>query len=85
MKSKQEFFDEFFLRLQKEGLTVNILPQSDVAAEISDGNGLPFCAVTMTVMWFMKTTTPTRCGYSPAAPQKPVKKQAHVRRCSLKI
>lgn len=46
MKSKQEFFDEFFVRLQKEGLTVNILPQSDVAAEISDGEGLTFCAVT---------------------------------------
>lgn len=46
MKSKQEFFEEFFARLQKEGLTVNILPQSDVAAEISDGDRFPFCAVT---------------------------------------
>lgn len=46
MKSKQEFFDEFFARLQKEGLTVNILSQSDVAAEISDSESQPICAVT---------------------------------------
>lgn len=46
MKNRQEFFEEFFKRLQKEGLTVNILSDSDVAAEISDGQGQLFCAVT---------------------------------------
>lgn len=45
MKTKQDFFEDFFARLNQVGFSVTPLFENDVAAEVSTGNSL-FCVIT---------------------------------------
>ena len=45
MKTRNEFFEDFFARLTRTGFRVEITRESDVAAEVYDESSL-FCAVT---------------------------------------
>ncbi|MEG1461068.1 MAG: hypothetical protein RSC51_06765 [Oscillospiraceae bacterium] len=45
MKTKNEFFEDFFARLSQAGFTVTPLFESDIAAEVCTGSTL-FCVIT---------------------------------------
>lgn len=45
MKTKKDFFDDFFTRLTEKGFRVECIMESDVAAEVYDEGSL-FCVVT---------------------------------------
>lgn len=45
MKTKKDFFDDFFTRLAEKGFRVERIMESDVAAEVYDESSL-FCVVT---------------------------------------
>lgn len=45
MKTKQEFFEDFFARLTQSGFRVETVMENDIAAEIYDENSL-FCVIT---------------------------------------
>lgn len=45
MKTKQDFFEDFFARLNQAGFSVTPLFENDVAAEVCTGNAL-FCVIT---------------------------------------
>lgn len=45
MKTKKEFFDDFFTRLTQRGFRVESVMESDIAAEVYNENSL-FCVVT---------------------------------------
>ncbi len=45
MKTKKEFFDDFFIRLTDNGFRVERIMESDIAAEVYDESSL-FCVIT---------------------------------------
>lgn len=45
MKTRKEFFDEFFSRLTRSGFRVESIMESDIAAEVYDESSL-FCVIT---------------------------------------
>ena len=47
MKTRQEFLEAFFVLLREAGFFVKVIESAyDVAAEVHDQDGMPFCAIT---------------------------------------